>query len=341
MPGYGNVKVFRRYQSKIEVVRGTAETTMTRPVIGLLDGGFSWKYNRDREDAPEALGTFHVDRDTALTNESVTINFEIRASFEEAIWWLNLALDGGNRTGTTTGSTPPGYTYTLTPNGAADDLDSATFKIGDGATAYRFRRCMVNTITFRCNPNAGGEATWRIAGDMLAIFDGTTTLDSPAGISRTMIYSNGTKMYFDTSSALGTTAQDGKVRNVSFTIANNLEEKRFMDSGTTAAADVGRGPQRVTGDFTVEHLSDATYFAIMRANTKTKIRFEYTGATIGATPTTNYLFQADFPQAMLNAPSESYAGQNLTYTYPFIAEAPIGGVPITIKDVTATATVTA
>jgi hypothetical protein len=58
-------------------------------------------------------------------------------------------------------------------------------------------------------------------------------------------------MYFDTSSALGTTAQDGKVRNVSFTIANNLEEKRFMDTGTKAAAEVGRGPQRVTGDYTV------------------------------------------------------------------------------------------
>ena len=314
---------------------------MTRPVIGLLDGGFSWTYNRTREDAPESLNSFAVDRDTALTDESVTITFELRASYEEAIWWLNLALDGGNRTGTTTGSTPPGFTYTLTPNDTTDDLDSATFKIGDGATAYRFRRCMITTVTFRCNPNAGGEATWRIAGEMIAIFDGTTTLDTPASISRTMIYSNGTKLYFDTSSAIGTTAKNLMVRNVSFTINNGLEEKRFMESGATAAADVGRGPQRVTGDFTVEHLSDADFFSIMRANTNTKIRFEQTGAQIGTTPTTNYLWQVDFPQAKLNAPSESYAGQNLVMTFPFLAEKPVGGAVMTVKDVISSGTVTA
>lgn len=338
---YANVKAFQKAQAKIEAVRGTSETTMTRWLTVLQDGGITMSYGRDREDAPETLRSFAGDRDTALTNETVGLSVQARLSFEEAIWWLNLALDGGNLTGTTTGSTPPGYAYTLTPNDTADDLASATIKVGDGATAYKLRRCMVNSATFRCNPNAGGEATWRMVAELLAIFDGTTTFDAPTDISRTMVYSNGTKMYFDTSSAIGTTAQNLLVRNMSFAINNNLEEKRFVESGATAAADVGRGMQRITGDFTVEHLNDATFFAIMRANTNTKIRFEYTGAQIGATPTTNYLWQVDFPQAKLNAPSESYAGQNKVYTYPFLAEKPIGAGAITIKDVIAAATVTA
>jgi hypothetical protein len=338
---YTNVMAFQKVQGVIETVRGTAITTMTRPITVLVQGGNSWTYSRDREDAPETLASFNVDRDTALTNEAVTIAIEARLSFEEAIWWLNLALDGGNRTGTTTGSTPPGFTYTLTPNDTTDDLDSATLKLGDTSQAYRFRRCMVNTATFRCNPNAGGEATWRMTADLIAIYDGTTTFDSPASITRTMVLSNGSKLYLDTASAIGTTAQNLLVRNMSFTIANNLEEKRFVESGSTAAADVGRGFQRITGDFTVEHISDATFFALMRANTNTKIRFEYTGAQIGTTPTTNYLWQADFAQAKLNAPSFSYAGQNRVATYPFLAEKPTGGAALTIKDVISSGTVVA
>lgn len=338
---YGNVQAFKKVQGKIEAVRGTAETTMTRWITVLQSGGVAVTYNRDREDAPETLRSFNGDRDTALTNESVGINIEARMSFEEAVWWLNLALDGGNLTGTTTGSTPPGYTYTLTPNDTVDDLASATLKIGDGATAYRYRRCMVNSATFRCNPNAGGEASWRMAAELIAIFDGTTSFDSPTDITRNMILSNGSKLYLDTASAIGTTAQSLLIRNMSFTIANNLEEKRFIESGITAAADVGRGMQRVTGDFTAEHLNDATFFALMRANTNTKLRFEYTGPSIGTTPTTNYLWQVDFPQAKLNAPSESYAGQNMVMTYPFIAEKPVGAGVITIKDVNATASITA
>jgi hypothetical protein len=338
---YNNVMAFQRVQGAIETTRGTAITTMTRPIIVLAQGGNSWTYSRDREDAPETLNSFNVDRDTALTNEAVTIAIEARLSFEEAIWWLNLALDGNNRTGTTTGSTPPGFTYTLTPNISADDLDSATLKLGDASQAYRFRRCMISTATFRCNPNAGGEATWRMTADLIAIFDGVTTFDTPAAITRTMILSNGSKLYYDTASAIGTTAQNLLVRNMSFTIANNLEEKRFVESGSTAAADVGRGFQRITGDFTVEHLADATFFANMRANTNSKIRFEYTGAQIGTTPTTNYLWQVDFVQAKLNAPSFSFAGQNKVATYPFLAEVPVSGAVLTIKDVIAAGTVLA
>ena len=341
MPGYANVLAFRKAQAKIEAVRGTAETTMTRWLTVLQSGGIAATYTRDREDAPETLRSFQGDRDTALTNESVTIAIEARLSHEEVPWWMSMALKGGTstRTGTTTGSTPPGYTYTITPSDTADDLDTFTLKMGDGATCYVYRRVAVNSMTLRCNPNAGGEATWRISLDCIAIFVGVSTFDTATDISRTMVQSNGSKMYMDTTT-IGTTQVQNKLRNFSVTVANNIEEKRFVESGITAAADFGRGLQRITGDFTIEHLDDTT-FALMRANTKQKIRFEQTGAAIGATPTTNYLLQVDIPQAALNAPSESYAGQNLVYTYPFLGEKPVGSSAITVKDVNALATVIA
>lgn len=340
MPGYGNIVAFQRVQAKIEAVRGTAETTMSRWLYVLQSGGISWTYARDREDAPETLRSFFGDRDTALTNESVTFSIEARVSYEELPWWFSLFIKGGSsqRTGTTTGSTPPGYSYTFSPTAGADDIDTFTMKIGDGATGYRFRRCVVNSATLRCNPNEGGEATWRIALEGMAIFDGTTTFDSPTDITRTMVSSNGSKLYLDTTLALGTTQLLAMVRNMSLSFALNAEEKRFIESGATASADIGRGNYRVTGDFTAEALSD-TQFALMRANTAVKLRMEQAGAQIGPTPPTTYLLQLDAGQAKLNAPSRSTIGQNFVWTFPFIAEAPAGGVPITAKVVNALATV--
>src|SRR5205085_2502473 len=103
------------------------------------------------------------------TAENCTIAIEARLSYEEIPWWFSMALKGGSatRTGTTTGSTPPGYTYTITPNDTADDLDTFTLKIGDPSVCYIYKRVVVNSMTLRCNPNQGesveivGRVVWR------------------------------------------------------------------------------------------------------------------------------------------------------------------------------------
>lgn len=337
---YTNVLAFQRLQAALETTRGTEVATMTRELVVLQQGGSNMTYSADREDAPETLRSFAGDRDTALTNESVQIAIEARLSFEELPWWLSLALNGASASlvGTTDGLTPPAYTYPIDPVDTADNLGSATLKIGDGATCYVVRRFMCNEATFRCNPNAGGEASWRMAMNGPAIFVGPDTFDTPTETSRTIVQSNGTKMYFDTASAIGTTQLLALVRNMSFAVSNNIEEKRFVEGGAQASADVGRGMQRVTGDFTMEHLSD-TYFALMRANTDTKIRFEQEGPAINGTA--NNLWQVDFPIAKLNAPSPSYAGNNKVMTYPFLAEKPVGAAAIQTTTVNAVATITA
>ncbi len=339
---YSNVRAFHRAQVKIEAVRGTAETTMTRWLSVLQNGGIVATYSRDREDVPETLRSFQGDRDTQILAENCTIAIEARLAYEEVPWWLSCALKGGSatRTGTTTGSTPPGYTYTINPVDTADDLDTFTLKIGDPSVCYQYKRVAVNSMTLRCNPNQGGEASWRITLDCVAVFVGTSTFDSPSDITRTMVPSFGSKLYLDTASAIGTTAITNLVRNYSVTVNNNIEEKRFVEGGVAASNDFGRGLQRVTGDFTVEHTAD-TYFALHRANTNTKLRFESTGAQIGTGPTTNYLLQVDVPQAKLDSPSESFMGNNRCYTYPFLGEKPTGASSIQTKTVNAIATVVA
>ena len=356
MPGYLNVRAFQKAQAKIESVRGTAETTMTRWLTVLQNGGITWTYGRDRSDEPETLRSFQDLRDTVLMMEKCTVKIEARLSFEEVIWWYQMAIKGGALSGTTDGGSPAAYTYSISATDTADDLSTFTLKLGDGETAYKFSRCAVNQMTISCNPDSGGNPTWRMSADILAIFAGTTTFDSPADITRTMISSYGGKIYLDTSSSIGTTALT-QWRNWSLTINNNIEEKFFGDTpiitggGLAAAADFGRGGQRITGDFTVEHRNTAasgptseTLFTNMRSNTAYKLRFEKEAtevAQIHGTPATYYRARIDLPQIKLNSPSESYAGNNKVFTYAFVAEKPSGASAIQTATVIAASTVTA
>lgn len=337
--GFTNVQVLERAQAKIEAVRGTGETTMTRWFY-FAPGALTWQYNQDLEEINEVTRTYATAVDRQLGPRSVRINIEINLTYEEAIWWLNCALDGSNLSGTTTGSTPAGYTYSLAQNVSADDLATFTLKAGEPGNPYKFSRCAVNQATFRWNPQPGGETCWRMTAEIWAIFVGTTTFDSPADITRNHVLARGTKVYVDTTT-IGTTQLLGAVRSGEFTINNNLEEKFFSENTVDMAADFGRGSQVVTGSLVMEYLND-TEFALMRAGTTRKIRVLQTGPNIGATPTTDYKWQVDFPNAKWLAPSFGYAGQNKIITLPFVGQWTSAVTqPIQIADVIAAATVTA
>jgi hypothetical protein len=336
---YNNVRGLTRVESKIQAARGTPETTMTNREDLI---SFDWSFNQERDTTEEMLGSFSPYRDTTLTARTLTANAELRVSYERLPWWLRLALDGssGALAGVTTGSTPVGYTYTQTPNDTADDLEVATFKVGDGAQVYTLSRMAVNTFNIRANW-AGGEADWRATAEMMGIFTGTSTFDSPSAISRNIVSGvTGNKVYIDTSSAIGTTQITGRARSFSVNIANNIEEKRFAESGLDSHTDFGRGFQVITGEIVLEALDDAQ-FLLMRNDTDIKLRIEQTGANIGATPTTDYRVRIDLPQAKLGSPSRSLMGQNWVWTFPFIAEKPTASQAITVATVNAAATVPA
>lgn len=336
-----NVDILERAQVKIEAVRGTAETTMTRWLY-YPPQKFTWQYQQDLEEIEEITRTYATAVDRQLGIRTVRANIELLLTYEEAVWWLNCALDGGNLTGSTTGSTPPGYTYTLAQNVTADDLASFTMKAGDTTNIYKFSRCMVNKATFRWNPQQGGETTWRMVAEIWAIFVGTTTYDSPTDQTRTRILARGTKVYSD-DTTLGSGQLLNTIRQGEFTIDNQFEEKIFSENTVDPYADVARGAQLVTGSIVMENnAAGETEFGKMRAGTVRKLRISQTGALIGSTPTTNYLWQVDFPNAKWMAPQKGYAGHNSIITFPFVAQWTASATqPVIVTDVNALASVTA
>jgi hypothetical protein len=314
MAGYTNVQVLDRVEAKIEATRGTAETTMTRPIVFPVGKG-SWTLEQDDGIVAETLRSYDAEAaDASSVGIGVArINLEFVMTYEEVIWWWQLGLKGGTLTGVTTGSTPPGYTYAITPTSATDDLASATLKCGDGSIAYIFDRALCNTMTMRWNPMPGGDVYWMMAVELWARFKGTTTFDAPAAVTRHRIAAKGTKVYIDTTT-IGTTQALAVIRSGSVTVNNNLEEKQFTENDTYMADDVGRGMRQVSFDLVREMASD-TELALLRAGTTRKIRIEKTGDNIGATPTTNYLLRLDMPAARYTPRmAPNWQGQNRIIT---------------------------
>jgi hypothetical protein len=314
MAGYTNVLTLDRIEAKIQGARDTAETVMTRPIV-FPQGKASWTYTSDEAIVPETLRSYHAsDADNTTVGISTSrLNIEFIADYDTLPWWLDLALKGAILTGVTTGSTPAGYTYTATPTAATDDLAVATFKCGDGAIAYLFDRGVVNTMTIRWNPAVGGDPYFMVSVDIWCRFQGTTTFDSPAALTRHKIPAKGTKVYIDTTT-LGSTQATGVIRSGSVTINNNIEEKQFTEDSSVMSADFARGEQMITFDLMREMTAD-TEFALLRAGTVRKIRIQNTGAAIGTSPATNYLLQIDLPAARYTpSMSPNWQGQNRVQT---------------------------
>lgn len=344
--GLTNVQVFDRIEGKIEAVRGTAETTMTRPIVFPYGQG-RWTWEADDSVVAETLRSYHARHaDSSIVGVAVArINLEMIMTYEEIIWWNCLILGGGSarRTGTTTGSTPAGYTYPFTPSGGTDDLDSATFKLGDGAAAYKFDRGLVNTATYRWDPARGGGTFWMLAVEIWARLIGTTTFDSPSAIARRKIKAAGTKVYIDEpGGTIGATQVLNAIRSGSITVNNQLEEKVFSEYEDKTADDVGRGSQLITYDLQREHNSD-TEAAKLRAGTLRKIRILKEGDTIGASPATKYKWQVDLPVAQYKPTmGPDWRGQNRVLGYQGEAlRDDTTTVPITATSVIASSSVAA
>lgn len=342
--GYTNVLVLDRAQAKIEAARGTAETTMTRWLV-YPNGRLTWTYEAEEGITPETLRSFHAtDADNISVGISRSrINLETYVAYDEIIWYLNCAMDGSNLTGSAIGSTPESYTYTLTPSSATDDLSTFTLKAGDPSVCYKFDRCVINRITMRANPAMGGDQYWMASMEIVARFRGTSSFDSPSDITRKKAIAKGTKLYIDASGGtIGTTQITGRLRSVSLTIDNQIEEKIFMENTDYTYDDFARGEQLITWDMALEHSSD-DQAAIARAGTVQKIRILKTGDTIGATPTTTDKFQIDMPVARyVPRLAPAFQGQNRVLTLSGRAlRNSSNAVPITITCVNARSSITA
>ena len=336
-----NVQVLHGAQAKIEAVRGTPEATMTRWLYPTL-GSLIWTYEQDVDALVEANRSYHGHSAMALGRYRNRITYEERVSYEDVVWWMNAIMDGGNLTGSTTGSTPPGYTYTMTPQTATDDLATFTLKAGFTGNVYKFERCCVNKATFKFDSSAGNP-TWLMTLEIWArIVTPGATFDALSERARTIVNTLGTALYLDEpGGTIGTTAKVGYLRSGEIVIDNQIEEKFFSEDTATSAVDFGRGEQLFTGSVVME-FKDDTEFAKMRAGTSRKLRIQQTGALIGSTPTTNFTLRFDFGVAQWMAPTFSYNGQNAVMTHGFMGyKSATVAVPMTAVIINASTTIAA
>jgi hypothetical protein len=153
---------------------------------------------------------------------------------------------------------------------------------------------VVNTDTF----SVGGVFTTGIADRV------RETIEAP-----------GTKLYLDTSSAIGTTEVPGRMISFSVNYNVNSSGKRFMDN-TTGYSRFGFGATVVTGQVRLEG-DDRDEYDAWIAGTDSKIRIKQTGSVIDSGAGTTKSAQIDIPFVEWDALTEDDRENNVTFTLTF------------------------
>lgn len=263
-------------QAGIEVTRGT-------PVAATRKVYMAWQpfsYERELQWASTQTGTFHNRREGTYRRAVNGMTGTEDCTFEDAPWWGQLFLKGGVVGGPGDAGVPPMYTYTFIPSPSTDDLKSITLEYGTPTLPYKVNQGMVNSATFRFNPDE--LAYWQMDIELMTRKPTQTAMTgSIADRSRELIRAPGTKNYVD-SVTIGTTHITGRFIGGSITINNNLDFKAFSeDEDDFAANRVGRGDVTVDAQFTFEFDNDAE-FANYRAEQPVErfIRIEREGTII-------------------------------------------------------------
>lgn len=175
-----------------------------------------------------------------------------------------------------------------------------------------FREVLSNTATTLTFVNALPATV--TAADVIDIYPVFT-----AGVTdraREDIKGPGTKLYLDTSSAIGTTEQPGRLISFSVTSLINASYKRFMDNVDTMSNRLDRGMVRVNGQVRIE-FDRKREWDNWKAMQAERIRIRQTGSTIDSGAATKKSATIDVFNAQWDTPTEDVRGNNITVTWPF------------------------
>lgn len=125
----------------------------------------------------------------------------------------------------------------------------------------------------------------------------------------------GTKVYLDTTSAIGTTEVVGRVISFSVNYNINSNGKRFMDNATGYSR-FGFGRTRLTGQIRLE-FDDRDEYDNWIAGTAQKIRIKQTGTTIDSGAGTTKYAQIDIYNAQWDSMPDDDRNGNVTLTGTF------------------------
>lgn len=143
-------------------------------------------------------------------------------SFDDIVWWLQLAARGGVAA---VGTDP--YTWTFSGADATDDLDSATFEVADGVGAFElpYALCKSWQIAGKGGNNSAGLVTGQF--DLLAQKLTAQITMTPALSHRTldgsyMAFKNTALYIDDTAGGIGTTEIDAALLEFSIKMDNKI-----------------------------------------------------------------------------------------------------------------------
>lgn len=217
-------------------------------------------------------------------------------------------------TGTATG----GSTTTVVNSGASYTVNAyqggyVRMLTGTAGNIGKVRRIASNTATTLTLAEAFPSAV--VAADTYEIMGMFT-----AGITdrtREIISAPGTKLYLDTSSAIGTTEQKERFISFSVTYQSGITGfKRFMENTENYSARLDQGKKRVVGQVRIEFDSLREY-TNWRNKTPEKLRIVQEGTVINASPETRKKAQIDVYTAYWSEVTADARQNNLTRTWAF------------------------
>jgi hypothetical protein len=251
----GQEKVFELAQAGIETTRGTAVAATRKWYVALAP----WKYERALTWGTNVTGTRFPRRQPSYARPVTGFTGTEDLSYEDLAWVLQFIIKGGV-TGVTDAGSPPVYQYAFQASPSTDDIKSMTLEYGTPTLSYEANQVMVNSATFRFDPD--NQANWQADYEMIGRAPSQTaktSLSDRAG--RELIQAPGTLLYIDDAGGtVGTTQITGRFIGGTLTINNNLAFKAFAeDTNDFAANKVGIGDYTVDCQLTFEFDSDTEY----------------------------------------------------------------------------------
>lgn len=230
------------------------------PATRVVSSRMVMSYNRPLANIPDTSGTFAARRTPVYGRPQIGLTGTDVATYEDLAWHFQMALRG-NVAGVSDAGTPnPAYKYEFIPSLSVDDLETATFEVGDPGNKYVLTQALINSWTVRLDGDSTDEPAWMfeaeyLARDLAPIANFTAAI---AAHDREAIIAPGTKVYIDDGGGtLGTTQITGKVINASITGNNAAHLKGFLeDEGSYGADSAGRGERVFDAQITMEFEND-------------------------------------------------------------------------------------
>lgn len=259
----------------LEASRGT-DTTPTR----LLYFGEGWHQQEIATIAPsEKRASYRPTYRAYAGVERNSFDFSGPLSFDDAIWWANLAIKAvASGTGASADKT-----WTFLPTSTSDDLKSASIQWGytDALSAtqpaYKVTGCVADSLTI----NWAADEAVTFAAKLVS--PGTATqisayTGSLSDRSVTQALGTLTSFYID-ASTIGST-QDSNILEASWTLNNGFQHMDALNGSAYASSVYRPNPQTWSLTFTRVYNSLTERTAYL-AKSEQKIRVKTTGPSLG------------------------------------------------------------